>query len=52
METTLAHSVSDYLHRRRPALVEFLERLALAESPSTLPEAQEEVLGIISEALA
>ena len=52
METTLAHSVSAYLHRHRPALVEFLERLALAESPSTHPEAQDELLGIISEALA
>jgi glutamate carboxypeptidase len=52
MEATLAQSVSAYLHRNRPALVEFLKRLALAESPSTHPEAQDEVLGIISEALA
>ena len=52
MEATLAQSVSAYLHRHRSALVEFLKRLALAESPSTHPEAQDEVLGIISEALA
>jgi glutamate carboxypeptidase len=52
MEATLAQSVSAYLHRNRPALVEFLKRLVLAESPSTHPEAQDEVLGIISEALA
>lgn len=51
MDAVLAHRVSDYLHRHRPALVEFLERLALAESPSMQPEAQDEVLNIISGAL-
>lgn len=32
-------------------MVGFLERLALAESPSSVPDQQEEVLGILSEAL-
>jgi glutamate carboxypeptidase len=50
MDTTLAQRVSDYL--RRQPLAEFLARLARAESPSTQPRAQDEVLGIISEALA
>jgi glutamate carboxypeptidase len=51
MDAVPAHRVSDYLHRHRPALVEFLERLALAESPSMQPGAQDEVLDIISVAL-
>jgi glutamate carboxypeptidase len=52
MGAVLARRVSEYLREHRQALVEFLERLALAESPSTEPEAQKEVLGIISKALA
>ena len=52
MDAAPAHMVSEYLRERRLALVGFLERLALAESPSTEPEAQGEILGIISEALA
>jgi glutamate carboxypeptidase len=51
MDAVPAHRVSDYLHRHRPALVEFLERLALAESPSMQPGAQDKVLDIISRAL-
>lgn len=46
-----AHRVLRYLSQHRWALVGFLERLALAESPSTDSRAQGEVLGIISEAL-
>jgi len=52
MGAALARRVSEYLREHQQALVEFLQRLALAESPSTEPEAQEEVLGIISKALA
>jgi glutamate carboxypeptidase len=44
-------AVLDYLREQRPALVGFLERLALAESPSSQPRSQDEVLDILSEAL-
>jgi len=44
--------LSDYLREQRRAMTRFLERLALAESPSSYPERQEEVLTILSEALA
>ena len=49
MET--ARDVLDYLREREQALVGFLERLALAESPSAEPASQDEVLGTLSEAL-
>ena len=49
MET--AQDVLDYLREREQALVGFLERLALAESPSAEPASQEEVLGALYEAL-
>jgi glutamate carboxypeptidase len=52
MDAVPAHRVSEYLREHQEALVEFLERLALVESPSTEPEAQDEVLGVISRALA
>jgi glutamate carboxypeptidase len=52
MGAALARRVAEYLREHQQALVEFLKRLALAESPSTEPEAQEEVLGIIFKALA
>jgi len=45
-----AHEVLGYLREQGRALVGFLESLALAESPSTEP--QDEVLGILSEALS
>jgi hypothetical protein len=41
----------DYLREHRWALVEFLMRLALVESPSSEPERQREVLSILSGAL-
>jgi glutamate carboxypeptidase len=47
VETTQA--VLAYLREHRPALVGFLERLALAESPSSEPRSQDEVLEILSE---
>jgi len=43
--------VLGYLRERTRSLTGFLRRLALAESPSTRPESQGEVLGIRSEAL-
>jgi glutamate carboxypeptidase len=48
----MARDLSDYLREHRRAMVGLLERLALAESPSSDPERQTEVLAIISEALA
>ena len=47
----VAQEVLGYLREHRQVLVGFLERLALAESPSTEPGAQNEVLDILSEAL-
>src|SRR5215203_2775280 len=47
----IAQEVLGYLREQRQVLVGFLERLALAESPSTEPGAQNEVLDILSEAL-
>lgn len=44
--------VLGYLREHRRSLAEFLGRLALAESPSTRPESQGEVLGILSEAVS
>ena len=46
-----AQEVLGYLREQRLTLVGFLERLALAESPSTEPRSQDEVLRILSEAL-
>lgn len=51
METTRAREVLGYLRDHRRAMVELLERLALAESPTADPAAQDEVLNILSEAL-
>ena len=50
METP-GQEVLGYLREHRRSLTRFLRRLALAESPSTRPESQEEMLGILSEAL-
>ena len=50
METATA--LSDYLRDHRREMTGFLERLALSESPSSDPQRQEEVLAILSEALA
>ncbi len=46
MET--AQDVLDYLREQEQALVGFLERLALAGSPSAEPASQDEVLGALS----
>lgn len=49
MSTTrgTAQRLRDYLHRRRAEMVDLLERLVYAESPSTAPAAQEPVLGLL-----
>lgn len=41
----------DYLHHRQDAMTELLERLVRAESPSTIPAAQQPVLILLQEAL-
>jgi glutamate carboxypeptidase len=41
METTAAHTLLDWLGGHREEMVELLERLALAESPSLEPETQQ-----------
>ena len=46
MET--AQDILDYLREQEQALVGFLERLALAGSPSAEPASQDEVLGALS----
>ena len=43
----LARVLSDYLRAQRLAMVALLERLALAESPSSVPERQQEVLAVL-----
>ena len=48
----VSHDLSDYLREHRRAMVEFLERLALAESPSSDPKRQAKILDILSESLA
>ena len=40
--------ILSYLHQRRPDMVELLERLALAESPSDNPPAVAPVLGLLT----
>src|SRR5829696_6088336 len=49
--TAIAQEVLGCLREQRQVLVGFLERLALAESPSTAPGAQNELLDILTEAL-
>lgn len=52
MGVALAQQVLEHLHDRRRELVGLLQRLARAESPSTRPDAQDQVLSIISGFLA
>jgi len=49
--TAIAQEVLGCLREQRQVLVGFLERLALAESPSTAPGAQNELLDILTETL-
>ena len=48
----MAQRILSYLREQERPMAEFLERLALAESPSAEPESQEAVLAILSGALA
>lgn len=47
----ISHDLSNYLREHRRAMVEFLERLARAESPSSDPKRQAKILDILSEPL-
>ena len=44
----MARDLSVYLSEQRRAMVAFVERLALAESPTSCPERQEKVLAILN----
>ncbi len=46
-----ARRILDYLYSRRGEMIALLERLVLAESPSTVPAAQKQVLAILQLAL-
>ncbi|WP_416669875.1 M20 family metallopeptidase [Egbenema bharatensis] len=45
------HRLLDYLHRRQDAMTELLEQLVRAESPSTVPAAQQPVFTLLQSAL-
>jgi glutamate carboxypeptidase len=47
----IALQLRDYLHRRQGEMVELLASLVLAESPSTVPAAQQKVLQLLQVAL-
>ncbi|MDJ0798913.1 MAG: M20 family metallopeptidase [Calothrix sp. MO_167.B12] len=50
--THTARRLLDYLHSRRREMIDLLQRLVLAESPSTVPAAQQQVLAILQQALS
>lgn len=47
MNEILAHAILDYCERQRDAMLALLRRLALVESPSLLPEAQDPVFALL-----
>ena len=47
----IAQQLKDYLHRRQGEMVDLLEQLVQAESPSTVPTAQKQVLALLAESL-
>ena len=49
---TTAQQLLDYLHNRQEEMGRLLEQLVLAESPSTVPDSQQSVFGILQAALA
>jgi glutamate carboxypeptidase len=51
LASTTARQLLDYLHRRQTQMRSLLEELVLAESPSTVPAAQQEVLALLQKAL-
>lgn len=48
MDASLARSIQDYLNGQLPAMTHLLEQLALAESPSLLPESQGPVFDLLA----
>lgn len=51
LASTTARQLLDYLHSRQTEMRSLLEALVLAESPSTVPAAQQEVLALLQKAL-
>jgi hypothetical protein len=51
LATKTAQQLLDYLHSRQTEMRSLLEKLVLAESPSTVPAAQQEVLALLQKAL-
>ena len=51
LATQTARQLLDYLHSRQAEMSSLLEELVLAESPSTVPAAQQEVLALLQKAL-
>jgi glutamate carboxypeptidase len=49
--STTARQLLNYLHSRQTQMHSLLEKLVLAESPSTVPAAQQEVLALLQKAL-
>lgn len=52
MSMTLAHDILCYFQDQLPSMLALLQRLALAESPSTVPEAQGQALQLLAEELS
>lgn len=52
MSLKTSKRLQDYLHRRQAAMIELLEKLVLAESPSVVPASQEQVLTLLQKELA
>lgn len=52
MDATLIQRVKNAVEQQRTAMLELLQRLALAESPSSVPESQRDVQRIFGSALA
>lgn len=50
LSVKLARERRDYLHRRQEEMADLLKRLVLAESPSTVPAAQQPILSLLQEA--
>ncbi len=51
LNSTIARQLLDYLHSRQTEMRSLLEELVLAESPSTVPASQQQVLALLQKAL-
>lgn len=51
LTSKIARQLLDYLHSRQTEMRSLLEELVLAESPSTVPASQQEVLALLQKAL-